>query len=715
MTTFDHVLHGCAPVPLAGYLKALGVFRLLAEQADTAARGFWRDERFVLRTHLAGDDLIRFFVTDYKPTPVVAPWNGGSGFWPNDNRDGFDAIRRSNNPRLDAYRAAIQICSILIGEHNLSAAPKGSAKADLVAALRATLSEEACRWLDGALALTTDGPRYPPILGTGGNDGRLDFSNNFMRWVAQVISNTAQKSEEALRSSLFLVPCANLEKGAVGQFSPGAAGGVNAGVGFEADSLVNPWDFILTVEGALVLSAAATRRHAQDRAAALAFPFTTRTVGAGSGAAAFTDEADARAEFWAPLWSRATGLEETLLLMSEGRAVLDGNAARDGLDFARAAAQLGIARGIHAFQRHAFLMRAGRAYFATSLGRMPVRENPRASLISELDATGWLSRARNTVRNKTAPVSLGAVGRRLDEALFRLAGDGSPEAVQEALINVGALALETGRRLKFRESMSPPPRLSPEWGGAADDGSHEFALAEALASLDATAEGFRLPFRRHLVSLSPERLRDAWDDTTVSKTLVVWTGRDLIRDMASVLERRLIESQRHNFVNQGKSELPLRGWRAAPLSAVAAFLARRTDDSRIAALAAGLAWTIPRTGAPPSAPREDVLSFAYMAMKPLFGPDGVGANADAKRLADPLPLVRLISGGRVDDAITLAQRMARGAGLPVPFAQANPALPADSVRLVAALLFPVTDMAQARLIARAYPSPTKDEEEPDAA
>ena len=34
MTTYRHVLHGCAPVPLAGYLKALGVFRLIAEQAE---------------------------------------------------------------------------------------------------------------------------------------------------------------------------------------------------------------------------------------------------------------------------------------------------------------------------------------------------------------------------------------------------------------------------------------------------------------------------------------------------------------------------------------------------------------------------------------------------------------------------------------------------------------------------------------------------------
>ena len=130
-----------------------------------------------------------------------------------------------------------------------------------------------------------------------------------------------------------LVP-RHLEKGAVGQFSPGTAGGLNAGVGFESDSRVNPWDFVFTVEGALVFAAAAVRRHAQDRTAAFAFPFTTRTVGAGSGATAIPDEADSRAEFWAPLWSRATRLEEMLLLMSEGRAVVDGGPAHDGLDFA---------------------------------------------------------------------------------------------------------------------------------------------------------------------------------------------------------------------------------------------------------------------------------------------------------------------------------------------------------------------------------------------
>ena len=72
-------LRGCTPEPLMAYLKALGIFRLVAEQKDPAARACWRNDTFVLLSYLDREVLLRFFLGEYRPTPIVSPWNGGSG------------------------------------------------------------------------------------------------------------------------------------------------------------------------------------------------------------------------------------------------------------------------------------------------------------------------------------------------------------------------------------------------------------------------------------------------------------------------------------------------------------------------------------------------------------------------------------------------------------------------------------------------------------
>jgi len=74
-------LKGCAPVPLAHYLKALGIFRLVAEQVEPSIKGYWIGDSFRLKTEMDRESLKTFFLEKYRPTPIVAPWNGGSGFY----------------------------------------------------------------------------------------------------------------------------------------------------------------------------------------------------------------------------------------------------------------------------------------------------------------------------------------------------------------------------------------------------------------------------------------------------------------------------------------------------------------------------------------------------------------------------------------------------------------------------------------------------------
>ncbi len=77
------VLQGCTPEPLSSYLKSIAILRLFSEQEDPNCKGYWFGSSFVLELNSFGDGLedllVQFFLKRYKPTPLVAPWNGGSG------------------------------------------------------------------------------------------------------------------------------------------------------------------------------------------------------------------------------------------------------------------------------------------------------------------------------------------------------------------------------------------------------------------------------------------------------------------------------------------------------------------------------------------------------------------------------------------------------------------------------------------------------------
>ena len=60
---------------------------------------------------------------------------------------------------------------------------------------------------------------------------------------------------------------------AIGQFDPAGAGGPGSSRFGAAESLVNPWGYVLFVEGALLFAASATRRN-QHAAGRAAMPFT---------------------------------------------------------------------------------------------------------------------------------------------------------------------------------------------------------------------------------------------------------------------------------------------------------------------------------------------------------------------------------------------------------------------------------------------------------
>jgi CRISPR-associated protein Csx17 len=758
--SFELRLEGCSPVPLGGYLKALGVFRLVAEQADPDATGCWRDERFVLRTRHSEAELIEFFTDRYAPSPVISPWNAGSGFYYRERKsnergaDGkkkktgvrdepttatrtLDALIDSRAARFEPLRQQALLTRVRLAATGLTSAPSDEGKVQLVVDARSNLSDSVAEWIDAAATLARDGLSYPPLLGSGGNDGNLDFSTTVIQALLALIDPDTGAPRHGARDQFEAAVLGRAMpyavSGAISQFASADSGGLNAGSGFEGAATGNRWDVVLGIEGSMLMSSSAARRLGTGDGTSGAFPFTTPRGGvlsAGAGGVAIADEATARGEFWAPIWTRPTGLAELASLFREGRAVVKRRGVRNSLDFARAVAQLGVSRGLEHFDRHAFEQRNGNMYVGVALPRRNVPSEPMPDLIADLDRGRWLENIRAALRDKKGAAALQIIGRRLDDALYRLAGEASQEAIQDALMAVGAIALECGRRPRLRGSedgrrtITPPPRLNAQWRRLADDGTAEFKLAAALAGLTGQGEGktAALPFRVHLAPLAVGRGFDEWGVGSAAETRAVWSGRDLLRDAIAVLDRRLVEAQRTNFLDSGGDlELPLRSRQPAPLWAVTEFLAATTDDERISSLAAGLAWVAAPYGneqqveAPaPQSGGADVLPFLYAALKPLFDPAGVpiGVAAERRRV-QPLPLLRLLLAGSVGQAAQRAQLMARGAGLPTPFmghALIDRAAVAAPYRLAAALAFPIYEWR--KLADRAYPAPSKDDKEP---
>ena len=160
-------LRGCSPDPLMAYLKALGVFRLVAGQKDRSARSWWQGEAYLLRSTLDREALLGFFLDEYRPTPIVSPWNGGSGFHARDNSKAMNTILGLESPRLQLWNEVISTSRQILAQQG------SNEKEWVLGQCRSRFPDAALDWLDASYVLTADGAKYPPLLGTGGNDGKV--------------------------------------------------------------------------------------------------------------------------------------------------------------------------------------------------------------------------------------------------------------------------------------------------------------------------------------------------------------------------------------------------------------------------------------------------------------------------------------------------------------------------------------------------------------
>jgi CRISPR-associated protein Csx17 len=493
------------------------------------------------------------------------------------------------------------------------------------------------------------------------------------------------ESQSLLRNALFSEPTSWLSRASSGQLDPGRAGGYNQGQGVETEKCpINYWDFVLSMEGAVAWAGSATRRQGVPSWGAFCSPFTVQARPIGYGSAAERDQGETRAEVWMPIWERPCRFEEFRSLLREGRVEWSGRPVNNALQFSEAVASLGADRGISAFQRYSLINRRGKDYLALPAGHVKLQHRAGIELLEEID------RITQTIDNfargfkSDPPARFSSLRRQIDTAIYRFTVHGGVECLQNILLALGRLERYFALRdLRLDPKLAKPlSGLSPRWLVEANDGSLEFRIAAALASIGPSGEVG--PLRANLTPLDPAK---PWVWAEGSRQ-TAWIGNTLPHRMTSILKRRLMDAGRLNC-------------RTVPLHAAihllpedaAAFIEPQVDEGRVEDLLFAFVlidWRDLKTESEAlesswrTSVYETTVPREYALLKHLFDPT-VEAKAEPAILA-------LLTASRIPEACEIAKRRLRASGrapLQVCYEQGG-----EGTRLAASLLIPIHSLGR---------------------
>jgi CRISPR-associated protein Csx17 len=568
---------------------------------------------------------------------------------------------------------------------------------------------------------------FNPVLGSGGNAGRRDFSKGWKKAV-DALARPPQSAKNALKAWLLGQPVTwMLEKLAAGSWFSEATKLYNSGQSPAREGRISPWAMVLACEGLSFLAGGASRRlGARATHPEGAFPFITQPI-----AASAEREADRlQGEIWTPLWSRPMSLAEARTLFSRGRAELRGRGALTPAAFATAIRERGVDAGVSEFRRFTL----GRT---TSSNTFEPRFEGRFSL--DTGATPASAATASTLERITALIEQGGfprdrkrfVGLRgpIESALLDVAAQPDNPELAIALLDAVVRALDRiDRNRSFREGKVRWEPLPLQWLSSLFSKTtpgNEARLALSLVSafpetLPFAAFRFGVEWAREKVgtyeydwTTRPSRFEHA----RVAPARWVWGPGELPRLLGAVLARRLLEEAKldatHTERPRGRAPIP------ATTSQVRQWLTGDLDESLLSAWLSRLAlfdWRwVPKelrsfaTGEEEPPERDGALALfgllqplidqRPLVVRHLSDDDLLSKETGARTTEAARSLVTLVRAGHLDAALRLASSRFSMAGARLAEFRVSFATHAPD-RLVAALLFPVSDSARLKLFER---------------
>lgn len=731
-----HALSGCSPTPLAHYLKALGILRLVAEQKDPAARGWWRNDVFHLATTMDRGELTRFFNDEYIPTPMTAPWLPRSGYSAASShrktREVLEQIIENPAARFQPFREVKRLMEVCAEDKGMETSDGSALRIEkFVQAARVSAPSSVVSWIDACVVFREDKPTYPAIFGTGGNEGSGSYlANYYVALVATLIHRTGS-IEHALWNDFYmndeLQRYLNQQSFNAGHFSAASRNDC-------------PWSYILCLEGILTMAARLTRRISETLAspvrgtgASVASPFAMGNSCADYPTASKTDSKSrqsgslisGRGEQWFPVWTRPSTLGELTNLFRTSRVTVSSGQksiasfAKRSSDFARAIARAGTVRGISSFERIAYLQRNGDNHMAVPLGRFEVNVRANADLLDEV--APWLDRLGSLASSKKppAPESFDRVHRACENALVACTRSDDPSGYLSLLVSLAKAEDQMVQSPKFvaEKRGRPLPPLSRRWLHIVEEAecSAELRLACALAAQHGRLEPKEasrsvrihwLPLDGHYFAKGESGLNIGPEQASI--------GLDLERALISLMNRRMLavakgvsgasrdtksSDRSHRFVPLALSHPSL----GARLEDIEAFLEYRVNDAKLLAIARGLMAVDMRRFEPNEGNAADdqhrplggLATYGLLRLATPVGAIRLPNQADKHVRCNPL-VYRRLQNGNLTGAIDIARQQLVAAGLR-PRIQLGIGSPQFARRLAASMAFGVAPFTTTRL------------------
>lgn len=357
-------LEGITTTPFYSYLTAVALVRLVP-----GLRGWWAGNTFCTDADWA--TLSHYLLHQYRPSPVLTPWNKSGGWLATSKSQGnaahIEAYRHTPSPRFAALQDAVAAVDRAVAPYFDSGtftAKQGwtnkDAKTAFVEQLRNEAPDPFLAWIDTVYSFLPNGPVAIQLTGKAGSEGSGEYSKTFGDALFEVIApdGTPQEGADATLQAALLGESAPIRgKASPGLYDPSAGG---LGRDFQGGSHLAPrpnaWSVVLALEGAIAFASRASNRLDGADPGSPSVPFGVRGSNVGYSSAAESEWVEL--ELWLPVWERPLGKAQLEALFRAGRSRLDDRPVRDGMQFARALPQFARRLQIRRLERYGILGRA---------------------------------------------------------------------------------------------------------------------------------------------------------------------------------------------------------------------------------------------------------------------------------------------------------------------------------------------------------------------